>query len=268
MGRSPAIKPPQIEGYECEVFLGEGATGHVFRAKHHRAGPVALKVLKRLGVNRNLIGYSLSRLRHLPQHPNLVEIVDFSMEGKPLYQATSLHAVSGAAEGDGQVAGGFTLEPLCGRVAPEMAWTMIRQICEGMAYLHTHGVFHCSLNPKNVMVANPDVPEVKVTDFAQGWLTEISHIDFSESFLYAPPEQLREPRQMFEGQAQRWDVYAFGGTAYRMLYERFARGHEWIASLQQGAIPFHPMALADAVAQEPEIEWPEVAAMSPNSAIS
>lgn len=253
MGRSSTIKPPEIAGYECEALLGEGATGYVYRARYH-GQPVALKVLKRLGVNRNLLGYSLNRLRNLPQHPGVVEIIDFSMEGKPLYQATGLYVGSSA---DAVGTGGYHLEPWCGRLSPDMAWAVIRRLCEAMAHLHTHGVMHCSLNPKNIMVEDLERPAIKVTDFAQGWLAEISHIDFSESFLYAPPEQLREPKKMFEGQAQHWDVYAFGATAYRLLYQRFSRAQDWIASMQQGAMPFHPLALADALEREPEIAWPE-----------
>ena len=238
-----------IKDYEYGKLLGEGATGQVF-AEKRGAKKIAIKVLKRLAINRKLIGYSLSRLRRLPQHPNLVEVYDFAMDGRPLYIASSLHT----HESNGKVAG-FSLESQCGGMDPDLAWAIIRQIAEGLGHLHKHGVVHCSMNPGNVMVANPDTSEIKLTDFAQGWLAEITHIDFSESFLYAPPEQLRKPQEMFEGQSQRWDVYAFAATAYRLLYKQFPRGQRWISQMREGAVAFHPLAFADVISQQPEIQW-------------
>ncbi len=253
MASSPGLKFPQIPNCSLDRFLGEGATGQVFRATMD-GREVAIKVLKRLAINRKVMGYSLSRLSQLPQNPHLVELAGFSMEGKPLYVAMALYA---RELEDGKGMEGATLEPYCGRLDPKLAWDMIRQICHGMAHLHTHGVIHCSLNPRNVLVADAEAPRIKLTDFGQGWMAEISHIDFSPSFLHAAPEQLREPRRMFEGQAQRWDVYAFGVTAYRLLYGDFPRGQQWLEALQRGQVAFHPVAYADVLLAEPEVAWPE-----------
>ncbi len=243
---------PPIKDYQYEAFLGEGATGQVYAGTSGSKRVVAIKLLKRLGVNRKLIAYSLARIRQAPPHPNVVEILDFAMEGKPLYVVTSLHTVAGA---DGNLAG-YSLDAQSTAMDPELSWVIIRQIAEGMAHLHKHGVMHCNLNPRNVMVANPDTPEIKITDFSQGWLAEITHIDFSEGFLHAPPEQLRAPQEMYEGQAFRWDVYAFGVTAFRLLYKHFPRAQRWIDQLREGAVQFHPIAYADMMAREAELTWP------------
>ena len=97
-----------IKDYEYGELLGEGATGQVFAGKRGDQD-VAIKVLKRLAINRKLIGYSLSRLQRLPTHPNLVKTYGFAMEGRPVYIATSLHA----HEANGKVSG-FSLESQCG----------------------------------------------------------------------------------------------------------------------------------------------------------
>lgn len=240
---------PVIGDYQFEQLLGEGAAGQVYTAKNAQ-GPVAIKLLKRLAVNRKLLGYCLHRIKQFP-HPNLVEIKDFSLEAKPMHVITSLHTVPGL----NGLPEGYTLDSHSSSLDPGLVWSIITQIAEGMAHLHKYNCVHCSLNPKNVLVADQDQSLVKICDFGLGWVADISHIDLSEAFFYCSPEQLLDPKSIQEGQAVRWDVYAFGATAYRLLQKQYPRGGQYIERITNRPQDFQPGALAEAVSREPQVLW-------------
>jgi tetratricopeptide (TPR) repeat protein len=95
----------------------------------------------------------------------------------------------------------------------------------------------------------------------------VHRLTFSDALLYSPPEQLRS-RNGYEGEAgYRWDVYAFGVLAYRLLNGAFPRADklfQWLCPSpgenQRLDIDADHEGIAEGLEQQGEVLWPHEAA--------
>lgn len=153
----PVLRPPCTLGpYEVEAPLGQGGMGEVYRARHSRLErPVALKVIRHHRQADPAIHERFLRemaLLGTLDHPNLVRAHDaWEAEG-------CLYLVMELIEGQPL---GEAFAPGNARVAGDAA-AIFRGVCQGLEYLHSHGILHGDLKPANVMVL-PDAG-VKVID--------------------------------------------------------------------------------------------------------
>jgi serine/threonine protein kinase len=93
-----------------------------------------------------------------------------------------------------------------------------RQLCQGLVYLHRHGVIHRDIKPDNVLITEKG--SVKLCDFGIAILAthynETNNItvagDFVGTLRYAAPEMINNQQY---GPAS--DIYAFGMTVLEML---------------------------------------------------
>jgi eukaryotic-like serine/threonine-protein kinase len=126
--------------------------------------------------------------------------------------------------------------------------------------LHLHAVVHCNLKPSNVFVdGEGELGRAVVADYGQGWIGGVEALALSDHVMYAPPEQLRRPTQIQFGIGERWDVYAFGVTAYRLLTGVFPRGQSWAGRWGAAEEAFElpdPIDFAALVEQETALHWP------------
>ena len=196
--------------YRIERRIGEGGMATVFLAEdvRHRR-PVAVKVLQdalthTIGIRRFLQEIEvIARL----QHPHLLTLIDSGdVDGLPYYvmpylEAQSLREVI-AAEG---------------RLPVERAVTIAREIADGLAYAHEHGVIHRDIKPSNVLMSGG---HAVVADFgiatalekaAVGRITETG-ISLG-SPTYMSPEQAAGERDL----DARTDVYSLACVVYEML---------------------------------------------------
>ena len=110
-----------------------------------------------------------------------------------------------------------------GRLAPERAVAIMRDICAGVGIAHRQGIVHRDLKPDNVIVVPPEVEgereTAKVLDFGLAKLRDIA-AEFSLTQTgavmgtpyYMSPEQWRgEPLDA------RADVYSLGAMLYEIL---------------------------------------------------
>jgi serine/threonine-protein kinase len=88
-----------------------------------------------------------------------------------------------------------------------------REICEGLAYIHSRGVLHLDIKPGNVLLDSSD--SVKLTDFgiARHLGDEHGATVMAGTPKYAAPEQLRRGAHV----DQRSDVYSLGAVLYLLL---------------------------------------------------
>ncbi|MEZ5305143.1 MAG: protein kinase [Verrucomicrobiales bacterium] len=212
-----------IPGYTLDSLIGEGSCGLVYRATYQGQYPRCVKVFKAMAVNRQLLGQSLARMFREPPHEGIVDLYQFDLNHRPAYVATGFL-------GDNAP----TLEDYVGRMEEDDAWLVLGKIADAAGYLHKFGVPHCGLKPSNILIdGSPDKP--KLTDFTQGLLAGLHHMEIGDQPYYAAPEQIENPDGILDRRAQLWDVYAFGVVAYRLITGRFPRGDDFVRQIEQRA---------------------------------
>ena len=97
-----------------------------------------------------------------------------------------------------------------GRLAPDKAAEMARQLCAGLAAAHDKGVLHRDLKPANVMIDGRG--HVRLADFGLAGGAEVETPGLAGTPAYMAPEQ-------FAGQAAsvKSDIYALGLVLYEMF---------------------------------------------------
>jgi len=232
--------------------LGHGGMGQVYLAEHgilqmHQA----LKLLPAsMAQNPGFVERFRSEARVMAklQHPGIVRVPHAGMAEGRHYLIMDFIDADGSGEP-------FDLEDALaaapkGRLSPDMVFQIATEICDAVAYAHSHGVVHRDLKPANILLTqniakNPVVAElksplVKVTDFGlaklagKDWVQSIVEQSMSlgetptmvaqphsergrsdgilGTYEYMSPEQ-RAAREV----DKRSDVYAFGVMLYRML---------------------------------------------------
>jgi hypothetical protein len=193
------------ERYRIVGLLGRGGMGEVYRADDLKLGqPVALKFLpKALAEDpaRQERFFAEVRLARQVSHPNVCRVYDLGeIEGRHFL---SMEYVDGEDLA--------SLLRRIGRLPPDKALEISRQLCAGLAAAHDRGVLHRDLKPSNVMVDGRG--RARITDFglAAADTETVSKGDVSGTPLYMAPEQL----QGAPGSV-RSDVYALGMVLYEL----------------------------------------------------
>jgi len=109
-----------------------------------------------------------------------------------------------------------------GKLPPERAAKLTREILQALDYIHRHGVIHRDLKPENIMVTpgNPEHPgdRIKLIDFGLAGQEGTRRLTFGKLTQvmgtpnYISPEQVKGKR----GDA-RSDIYSVGVMLYEML---------------------------------------------------
>ena len=211
---------PTIPGHTVIASLGEGSCGEVLAVRGPAGEWRAVKFFKAMAVNRRLLMTAQARLAESGGHPGVVAWHAADFDARPYWVMMDFHGGH-----DEHAPQPWTLEDwLDQSLEPAMAWSIVRQIAEALAFLHRIGVGHCNLKPRNVLITDPEQGAVAVTDPAQGWVDGVYHFEPDDSLLYAGPEQLKEPEGLDHGAWGGWDAFAFGMLAFRLLTGRFAYG--------------------------------------------
>jgi tetratricopeptide (TPR) repeat protein len=187
--------------------LGRGGMGEVFEAEdlelHER---VALKTILPSLANDERLVAAFKReiaLARRVTHPNVCRTFDLDFHGATLFVTMEL------LEGE-------TLAELLqrkGRLTPEEALPIAKQLAAGLDAAHAAGIVHRDFKPGNVMIAGN---RAVITDFglARAAAAEDAHGD---SHVIGTPAYMA-PEQVERGETKApADIYAFGIVLYEMV---------------------------------------------------
>ena len=197
--------------YRITGLLGRGGMGEVYRADDLKLDqPVALKFLPHgLDADGERLArfYREVRVARQISHPAVCRMYDV-----------------GEAEGhfflSMELVDGENLSSLLrriGRLPPDKALDIARQLCAGLAAAHEKGVLHRDLKPANLMLDGQG--NVRITDFGLAGLAESLREEDVRSGTpcYMSPEQL-QGREV----SVRSDIYALGLVLYELYTGRRA----------------------------------------------
>jgi serine/threonine protein kinase/Flp pilus assembly protein TadD len=104
-----------------------------------------------------------------------------------------------------------------GQFSPGKAVFIAKQICEGLAEAHRHGVVHRDLKPHNIMV--DEEGNVRIMDFGIARTTKAKGITGS-GMMIGTPEYMSPEQVEGKDTDQRSDIYSLGIILYEMLTGR------------------------------------------------
>jgi serine/threonine protein kinase len=200
--------PGQIiaERYRVVALAGRGGMGEVYRAEDLTLSQVvAIKFLpEALSQDAAALARFHAEVRTARQvsHPNVCRVFDIGDADGTLF--LTMEYVDGEDLA--------SVVRRIGRLSPDKATEVARQICAGLAAAHERGVIHRDLKPANVMLDGAG--KIRITDF--GLASIASSIKGADARAgtpaYMAPEQLAG-REV----TSRSDIYSLGLILYEIL---------------------------------------------------
>jgi serine/threonine-protein kinase len=192
--------------YRIIALLGRGGMGEVYRADDLTLGqPVALKFLPDEAVNdQGLLErfHNEVRTARRVSHRNVCRVYDIGeVDGHNFFTMEYVDGEDLAS-----------LLRRIGRLPPDKALDIARQLCAGLAAAHAKGVLHRDMKPANIMLDGRG--QVVITDFGlAGVAGQIQGVEIrSGTPAYMAPEQLAGKEV-----SARSDIYALGLVLYEIF---------------------------------------------------
>ncbi|XP_029959778.1 death-associated protein kinase 1 [Salarias fasciatus] len=208
------FNPENVEDiYEIGDELGSGQFALVRRCRHRASGlEYAAKFIRkrrskssRRGVTREDIEREVGILREI-QHPNIITLHEVFESKADVILILEL------------VAGGELFDFLAEKesLTEEEATQFLKQILDGVFYLHSKQIAHFDLKPENIMLLSRSVPHprIKLIDFG------LAHkIDFGNDFknIFGTPEFVAPEVVNYEPLGLEADMWSVGVITYILL---------------------------------------------------
>ncbi len=218
--RRVGLIPSSFDRYDVVRQLGRGGMATVYLARDRTLGDeVALKVMDNSLLN------DPDLVRKFVKEGEALQKISASSPRAPVVRALRYGREHNAENGRPYVAleylEGTTLLNLIrqnGPIPVRHVLVVARQVAEGLAAAHAHGIWHRDISPDNVFMTGEDYhgPTVKLIDFgeAKHEFTQIHTLDGSIAGkpAYMSPEQCRG-----EAVDGRTDLYSVGVLMYTLL---------------------------------------------------
>lgn len=217
-------RPPRFDRYRVYRPIGSGGMATVFLARDRARRRVALKVMD------PALLQDADLVRKFLKEGEVLQMIASTSPEAPVVRAHSYGRENGSPAGRPFVA----LEFLAGdtllkffrereQLPVHHVLAIARQVCEGLAAAHLHGVWHRDVSPDNVLLTHrpsgAEPPTIRLIDFgvAKHEYTMAKTLDGSISGKppYMSPEQCRG--QALDGRS---DLYSVGVMMYTLLTGR------------------------------------------------
>ena len=204
--------------YRIEKLLGKGAMGAVYKARHIKVGrPFAVKVLHEHLLADGKLKRRFEREAELAgklHHVNVVGVVDVGETDDG-----AQYMVMEYADGD-------TLTSLMtGPMAPATVTVIVKQLLDGLAHAHDHGLVHRDFKPDNVIVELDRSGNLRprIVDFGIAILRDhASTPDGADrlttgGLVLGTPHYMAPEHAMGVSMDHRIDLFALGVIVFEML---------------------------------------------------
>jgi serine/threonine-protein kinase len=209
------VTPGEVLGdrWRVESRLGQGAMGSVFRGKDLTTqGPVAIKILAPEHCRKPKV---LARFEREAEkmttlrHPNIVQLHGHGRRGALPYIV--MEYLDGMTLADVLQHEGGTL-PLAETIA------LVKQLAQGLAFLHKNGLVHRDVKPQNVIVGG----EGRVTILDLGVIRDQANPGLTRPGAMVGTPYYMSPEQILgaEDIDKRTDVYAVAAMTFELITGR------------------------------------------------
>lgn len=222
----------ELGAFELLHRIARGGMGEVWKGIHRSTGiPVAFKLMTgphaladQFGIQFRREVQAMAKL----EHPNIVSIYDF---GTLPSQAPTL--ASELQPGSPYLVMEYAPHGDLSDAFDDLDWACTRRILESLltalAHAHTRGVIHRDIKPGNILLADPEISEVMLTDFGIAHASaEQTRTDATQLTARSVEEAAGTPTYMAPEQFMgKWrdygpwtDLYSIGVLAYQMTTRR------------------------------------------------
>ncbi|XP_064480823.1 myosin light chain kinase, smooth muscle-like [Ornithodoros turicata] len=195
------------EAYALQDELGRGKFGTVFRCKEKTSGRVlaAKFIVTPKKEDRQDVLREVEIMRSL-QHPRLLQLYDVYDDGKA-QMILVLEIIEGGELFERVIDDDFVLtEKACS--------IFVRQICEGIDYMHSKNILHLDMKPENVMCTTRTGNRIKLIDFG---LARFFEPGKKLQVLFGTPEFVAPEVVNFDKVCYRTDMWSVGVICYVLL---------------------------------------------------
>jgi len=222
-----AISTEKLEDkYELGKEIGRGGFSVVKKGKNKVTGEdVAVKCINKKTLKKEelqLLSREINIMKKL-QHKNIVQLFDIYETANDLFLVLEF------------IPGGELFDQIVerGSYSEHDAAALVRQILEGIDYMHKHGVVHRDLKPENLLCSNPSSATssiIKIADFGLSKDLETGNLQTScGTPSYVAPEVLMGGQ--YDSEVDIWSIGVityvllcgftpFYGDNQRQLFER------------------------------------------------
>ncbi|XP_014481621.1 PREDICTED: serine/threonine-protein kinase DCLK1-like [Dinoponera quadriceps] len=194
------------DDYDIQAELGRGKFGIVYRCKEKKGGlMLAAKVVNVMKKeDRRAVQREVEIMRRL-QHPRLIQLYDSIDAGKQIY--VILELIDGGELFERVIDDDFVLtERSCA--------VFMRQICEGIEFMHGQKILHLDLKPENILCLTKEGNRIKIIDFG---LAREYDPNKKLQVLFGTPEFVAPEVVNFDQIGFGTDVWSIGVICYVLL---------------------------------------------------